>query len=55
MVGLQWEQQKEYVEEHEIEYEVFPEPQPVVIKKKVEGEEDEEEPPAEADDGEEKK
>lgn len=62
--GLQFEIEKEYIEENEIEYEVFPDPEPVAVKKKPageggegEGEEPEaaEEPPAEGDDGEKKK
>lgn len=49
---------KDYIEEHEIHYEVFPEPeQPVVPEKKADGEEDEEEeePQANADEDEENK
>lgn len=60
VVGLQFDTEKEYIEENEIEYEVFPDPEPVVVKKKAVGEEGEEaeaaeEPPADGDDGEKKK
>jgi hypothetical protein len=56
VIGLQFNSDKEYIEEYEIEYEVFPEPEVVEVKKRGEGEEGEEEqeqPPAE--DGEAKK
>ena len=42
VVGLQFEKEKEYIEDNEVEYEVFPEPQVVEVKKKPAGEEGEE-------------
>ena len=44
VIGLQFNSEKEYIEEYEVEYEVFPEPEPVEVKKKEDGEE--EQPPA---------
>ena len=61
IVGLQFDTQKEYIEEHEVEYEVFEEPEVVqVVKKPVgedgeEGGEPEQEAPADGEDGEKKK
>ena len=56
IVSLQFNYEKEYIEEHEIEYEQFPEPPPVEVKPKVEGEEEEEEEPtAQEEDDEENK
>ena len=43
IIGLQFNYEKEYIEDNEVEYEVFPEPEPVVVKKPVDGEEGEEE------------
>jgi len=58
VVGLQFEKEKEYIEDNEVEYEVFAEPEVVEVKKKPAGEEGEEgEPPAEeppAEEGEKK-
>ena len=58
VVGLQFEKEKEYIEDNEVEYEVFPEPDVVEVKKKPAGEEGEEgEPPVEeppAEEGEKK-
>lgn len=62
IVGLQYESQKEYIDENEVEYEVFEQPEmPSFTSKKVAGEEGgDEEPPAEdapaegGDDGEKK-
>jgi hypothetical protein len=44
VIGLQFNYEKEYIEEGEIEYEAFPEPEPLQVKKKVDenGEEIEE-------------
>lgn len=49
IVGLQYEAEKEYIDENEVEYEVFEQPeQPSMTQKKAPGEEGgEEEPPAE--------
>ena len=33
IIGLQFNSEKEYVEEYEIEYEVFPEPEVVEVKR----------------------
>lgn len=33
IIGLQTNYEKEYIEENEIEYEVFPEPEPVLVQK----------------------
>lgn len=60
VVGLQFETEKEYIEENDIEYEVFPDPEPVAVAKKPTGEDGEEaeaepEAPADGDDGEKKK
>lgn len=60
VVGLQFETEKEYTEENEIEYEVFPDPEPVAVAKKPVGEDGEEveaepEAAADGDDGEKKK
>jgi len=58
VVGLQFEKEKEYIEDNEVEYEVFAEPEVVEVKKKPAGEDGEEgEPPVEeppAEDGEKK-
>lgn len=43
IIGLQFNSEKEYIEEYEVQYEEFPEPEPLPEKSKVEGEEDEEE------------
>ena len=42
IIGLQFNSEKEYIEEYEIEYEQFPEPEQPAAKVKVEGEEEEE-------------
>lgn len=42
VIGLQFNYEKEYIEDNEIEYESFPEPEVVVIKKPVDGEDEEE-------------
>jgi hypothetical protein len=62
IVGLQFESEREYIDENEVEYEVFPEPEIVEVKKKPAGGEDGEEAEAEpeapadgGDDGEKKK
>ena len=60
VVGLQFETEKEYIEDNEVEYEVFPEPEIVVVTKKAPGEEGEDaeaepEAAADGDDGEKKK
>lgn len=60
VVGLQFGYEREYIEEHEVQYEVFAEPEPVAVQKKPAGEEGEEgeaepEAAAEGDDGEKKK
>lgn len=57
VVSLQFNYEKEYTEEHEVQYEEFPEPEPVPVREKVEGEEDEQEqePEAPAEDDEENK
>lgn len=55
VIGLQFNYEKEYIEDIEIEYEQFPEPEPVVIKKPVDGEEEEEQPPAQEEEEESKK
>ena len=49
IVGLQYEAEKEYIDENEVEYEVFEQPeQPSFTQKKAGGEEGgDEEPPAE--------
>jgi hypothetical protein len=49
IISLQFNYEKEYTEEHEIEYEAFPEPEPVEIKPRGDGEDEEEEPPAQDD------
>ena len=58
IVGLQFEAELEYTEENEIEYEIVPEPEIVVAKKRQVGEDGEEipdeQPPAD-EDGEKKK
>ena len=46
IVGLQFNSEKEYIEDYEIQYEEFPEPEQVPVKVKAEDEE-EEQPPAE--------
>ena len=60
IVGLQFDTEKEYIEENEVEYEVFQQREVVVQKKKPVGEDGEEaeaepEAPADADDGDKKK
>jgi hypothetical protein len=55
VIGLQSELQKDYVDETEMEYEVFPEPEPVPVKLKNPDDEEEEEPVNEEEDEEEKK
>ena len=61
VVGLQFESESEYIEENDIEYEVFAAPEVVEVKRRPAGEEGEEgeaaeeQPPAEGDDGEKKK
>ena len=45
IIGLQFNSEKEYIEEYEIQYEEFPEPEPVVAKPRGEGEEEEQEQP----------
>ena len=45
VIGLQFNYEKEYIEDGEIEYEVFPDPEPVVVRKREDGEENEEEAP----------
>lgn len=48
VIGLQFNSEKEYIEDYEVKYEEFPEPEPVQQKQKVDGEEEEQEqPPAE--------
>ena len=48
IIGLQFNSEKEYIEEYEIQYEEFPEPEVATVKQKGDGEEEEEEqPPAE--------
>jgi hypothetical protein len=50
IIGLQFNSDKEYIEEYEIEYEQFPEPEVVEPKKRGDGEEEEEQeqiPPVE--------
>lgn len=49
VIGLQFNSEKEYIEDYEIEYEQFPEPEVVEVKKRGDGEEEEEQeqPPAE--------
>jgi hypothetical protein len=42
VIGLQFNAEREYIEEYEIEYESFPEPEVVEVKKRGEGEEGEE-------------
>jgi hypothetical protein len=42
VIGLQFNYEKEYIEDNEIEYESFPEPEVVVVKKPVDGEDEEE-------------
>lgn len=42
VVGLQFETEREYIEETEIEYEVFPDPEPVAVVKKIVNEDGEE-------------
>ena len=48
VMGLQFNYEKEYMEESEVEYEQFPEPPPVEVKRKGENEDEEEQeqPPA---------
>lgn len=41
IVGLQLETEREYIEESEIEYEVFPEPEVVNVQKKATGDDGE--------------
>lgn len=58
VIGLQFEQELEYIREDQIQYEKFPEPPPVQEKPKpAEGEEEEEEqpPPEDEEEGETKK
>ena len=49
IVGLQFNSEKEYIEEYEVQYEEFPEPEAKPEKKKGDGEEeeDQEQPPVE--------
>lgn len=49
VIGLQFNSEKEYIEEYEIQYEEFPEPEVVEVKRPEgeEGEEAEQQPPAE--------
>jgi hypothetical protein len=47
VIGLQFNSEKEYIEEYEIRYEEFPEPEAVPEKVRGEGDEEEEQPPAE--------
>lgn len=48
IIGLQFNSEKEYIEEYEVEYEQFPEPEEVEVKKNVnEDGEEEQQPPAE--------
>ena len=44
VIGLQFNSEKEYIEDYEVEYEVFPEPEKQQVRKR-EGEEGEEEQP----------
>ena len=55
IIGLQYNEEQEYVREDEIEYEQFPEAPVEEVKEKKEGEEDEEEAPVEEEDDGEKK
>ncbi len=57
VIGLQFNYEKEFLEENEVEYEVFPEPEPVIIKKELDEDGNEIEPPAqqEEEEGENKK
>jgi len=43
IIGLQFNSEKEYIEEYEIQYEEFPEPEVATVKQKGDGEEEEEE------------
>lgn len=59
VVSLQFESDKEFIDEHDIEWHKFPEPEEVEVKEKVENpeegeEEAPEEPAAEEDEGEKK-
>lgn len=42
VIGLQFNYEKEYIEDNEIEYESFPEPEVIAVKKPVDGEDEEE-------------
>ena len=55
VIGLQFNYEKEYIEDNEIEYEVFPEPEVVVPKKREDGDEELEDIPPVQDDDDEKK
>ena len=43
VIGLQFNSEKEYIEEYEVQYEEFPEPEPVPEKKPGDGGDEEEE------------